>query len=77
VTAFTRAPAEKSEQASGVERRGDLVVFGIIGRIESGSQRGGFSSPASQPVASVFNGSTAKQTFSMRWQVLHSKVRSS
>ena len=28
------------------------------------SQRGGFSSPASQPVASVFRGSTSKQTFS-------------
>jgi hypothetical protein len=31
---------------------------------EGGSQRGGFNSPASQPVASVFKGSTAKQTFS-------------
>jgi hypothetical protein len=45
--------------------------------LEEGSQRGGFSSPASQPVASVFRGSTAKQTFSTRSQVLHSKVRSS
>ena len=33
---------------------------------EDSAQLGGFSSPASQPVASVFKGSTAKQTFSMR-----------
>jgi hypothetical protein len=45
--------------------------------LEDRAQLGGFSSPASQPVASVFKGSTAKQTFSIRWQVLHSKVRSS
>src|SRR3990170_1794197 len=42
-----------------------------------GSQRGGFNSLASQPNASVFMGSTAKDIFSVRWQVLHSKVRSS
>jgi hypothetical protein len=40
-------------------------------------QRGGLSSPASQPGASVFIGSTGKLIFSMRWQVLHSNVRSS
>src|SRR5438067_4275993 len=40
-------------------------------------QRGGLSSPASQPGASVFKGSMEKLVFSMRWQVLHSKVRSS
>jgi len=40
-------------------------------------QRGGFSSLASQPTASVFNVSTGKRTFSIRRQVLHSNVRSS
>ena len=40
-------------------------------------QLGGLSSPASQPGASVFKGSTAKLVFSMRWHVLHSNVRSS
>jgi len=40
-------------------------------------QRGGLSSLASQPTASVFSGSMAMETFSMRWQVRHSKVRSS
>lgn len=38
---------------------------------------GGFSSPASQPTASVFIGSTAKDTTSIRSQVEHSKVRCS
>ncbi len=40
-------------------------------------QFGGFSSPASQPTASVCIGSTAKRTTSVRSQVEHSKVRSS
>ncbi len=40
-------------------------------------QFGGFSSPASQPTASVCIGSTAKRTISVRSQVEHSKVRSS
>jgi len=39
--------------------------------------RGGLNSLASQPTASVFIGSTGKETFSMRWQVEHSNVRSS
>src|SRR6266404_981376 len=38
---------------------------------------GGLNSPASQPTASVFKGSTGKETSSVRWQVLHSKVRRS
>jgi hypothetical protein len=38
---------------------------------------GGFSSPASQPTASVFMGSIRKEIFSVQWQVLHSKVRCS
>ena len=38
---------------------------------------GGRSSPASQPTASVFIGSTGKDTFSTRSQLLHSNVRSS
>lgn len=37
--------------------------------------RGGFNSPASQPTASVFIGSTAKETNSVRSHVEHSKVR--
>jgi hypothetical protein len=41
------------------------------------TQRGGLSSPASQPMASVLRGSTGKQMMSVRWQVLHSKVRCS
>src|SRR6476469_8495467 len=41
------------------------------------TQRGGLSSPASQPTASVLSGSTGKQTISVRWQVPHSKVRCS
>ena len=56
------------------DKDGRPAVFFYPGDL---AQFGGFSSPASQPVASVFKGSTAKQTFSMRWQVLHSKVRSS
>ena len=40
-------------------------------------QLGGFSSPASQPTASVFKGSMGKETSSVRWHVLHSKVRRS
>jgi hypothetical protein len=40
-------------------------------------QRGGRNSLASQPMASVFMGSTATETFSMRSQVEHSNVRSS
>jgi hypothetical protein len=40
-------------------------------------QFGGFSSPASQPTASVLKGSMGKETSSVRWQVLHSKVRRS
>src|SRR5882724_2423542 len=40
-------------------------------------KRGGLSSPTSQPRASVFSGSTAIDIFSRRWQVLHSKLRSS
>jgi hypothetical protein len=40
-------------------------------------QRGGRSSLASQPMASVFMGSTATETFSMRWQVEHLNVRAS
>jgi hypothetical protein len=39
--------------------------------------RGGLSSPASQPTASVFIGSTGKETFVIIWQVLHTKVRNS
>src|SRR5258708_16870535 len=39
--------------------------------------RGGLSSLAIQPTASVFKGSTGKETFRIQWQVLHSKVRSS
>jgi hypothetical protein len=39
--------------------------------------RGGLSSLASQPTASVFRGSTEKEIFSLRWQVLHSNVRCS
>jgi hypothetical protein len=39
--------------------------------------RGGLNSLARQPTASVFIGSTGKETFSMRWQVEHSNVRSS
>src|SRR5437763_14908484 len=39
--------------------------------------RGGLSSLAIQPTASVFRGSMGKETFWIRWQVLHSKVRSS
>jgi hypothetical protein len=38
---------------------------------------GRFNSLASQPRASVFIGSTGKETFSTRWQVEHSNVRSS
>src|SRR6266480_3744030 len=38
---------------------------------------GGRSSPASQPMASLFIGSTGNDTFSTRSQVLHSNVRSS
>ncbi|WP_245270110.1 hypothetical protein [Nitrobacter hamburgensis] len=41
------------------------------------SQRGRRSSPASQPTASLFMGSTGIETFSVRSQVEHSKVRSS
>jgi hypothetical protein len=40
-------------------------------------QCGGFCSLANQPRASGFIGSTAKLSFSVRWQVAHSKVRSS
>jgi hypothetical protein len=40
-------------------------------------QLGGFSSPASQPTASVLKGSIGNETSSVRWQVLHSKVRRS
>jgi hypothetical protein len=40
-------------------------------------QRGGRSSPASQPTASVIIGSTATKLFSVLSQVEHSKVRSS
>jgi len=43
----------------------------------SARQFGGFSSPASQPTASVFKGSIGNETSSVRWQVLHSKVRRS
>ena len=39
--------------------------------------RGGFNSPASQPTASVFIGSTGKNATSVHPQVEHSKVRSS
>jgi hypothetical protein len=39
--------------------------------------RGGFSSLASHPTASGFMGSTAKLSFSVRWQVEHSNVRCS
>src|SRR5258708_15275322 len=39
--------------------------------------RGGLSSLAIQPTASVFKGSTGKEIFRIQWQVLHSKVRSS
>jgi len=38
---------------------------------------GGLSSPASQPSASVFIGSTGKEIFSVRWQVAHSNIRCS
>ena len=41
------------------------------------SQLGGFSSPASQPTASVFKGSIGNETSSVRLHVLHSKVRRS
>ena len=41
------------------------------------SQRGRRSSLASQPTASLFMGSTGIETFSVRSQVEHSKVRSS
>lgn len=39
--------------------------------------RGGFNSPASQPTASVFIGSTVKDITSVRSQAEHSNVRSS
>lgn len=38
---------------------------------------GGFNSLTSQPTASIFMGSTGKESFSTRWQVQHSNVRSS
>lgn len=44
-------------------------------KLQPGFYRGGFSSPASQPTASVFIGSTAKDATSVRSQVEHSKVR--
>lgn len=34
------------------------------------------ASAAAHPTASVFRGSMGKETFSIRWQVLHSEVRS-
>jgi hypothetical protein len=40
-------------------------------------QRGGLNSLASQPTASILNGSTGKEDFFIKWQVRHSKVRSS
>jgi hypothetical protein len=39
------------------------------------AHRGGFNSPASQPTASVFIGSTANDAVSVRSQVEHSNVR--
>jgi hypothetical protein len=39
------------------------------------AHRGGFNSPANQPTASVFIGSTAKDATSVHPQVEHSKVR--
>jgi hypothetical protein len=52
----------------------------ILGRLvsaERARQRGGRNSLASQPTASDFKGSTRTETFSVRSQVEHSKVRSS
>jgi hypothetical protein len=54
-----------------------LLLNAITFRLKSRCQRGGLSSLASQPTASVLKGSTTKLIFSMRWQVLHSNVRSS
>ncbi|MGY3075834.1 hypothetical protein ACVWZZ_002205 [Bradyrhizobium sp. LM6.10] len=48
-----------------------------IAPLTPNTQFRGFSSPASQPTASVCIGSTAKLTTSVRSQVEHSKVRSS
>lgn len=50
---------------------------GLVPAARSQLYRGGLSSPASQPTASLFMGSTAIATFSVRPQVVHSKVRSS
>lgn len=44
-------------------------------KAETEAHRGGFNSPASQPIASVFIGSTANDAISVRSQVEHSKVR--
>ncbi len=48
---------------------------GLVLAARSQLYRGGLSSPASQPTASLFMGSTAIVTFSVRPQVVHSKVR--
>ncbi|MEY9399500.1 RNA polymerase sigma factor (sigma-70 family) [Bradyrhizobium japonicum] len=57
------------------ERAEEIVAFGHAK--SSPHYSGGFNSPANQPTASVFIGSTAKDTISVRSQVEHSNVRSS
>src|SRR5258705_2877545 len=49
----------------------------MAGSFRANCYRGGLSSLAIQPTASVFKGSTGKEIFRIQWQVLHSKVRSS
>jgi hypothetical protein len=49
----------------------------MAGSFRANCYRGGLSSLAIQPTASVFKGSTGKEIFWIQWQVLHSKVRSS
>jgi hypothetical protein len=59
------------------DRRGRVAAAALASQAAWRRQRGGRSSPASQPTASDFIGSTAKAIFSVRPHVEHSKVRSS